>query len=211
MSAEGVLSHAEDDDTDTGVGSGKLAVWLFLASEVMFFAGLICSYIVLRYGLGSQWPDPSSKLNVPLTALNTFILICSSVTMVKALSAAHRNDKHGVIVWLGCTILFGMFFLSVQAYEYNLLWHGHPAHGEHPAQPPLTPWGSLFGGCFYSMTGFHGAHVSGGVVWLLCLFYQAVVHKKYNAQNFLPIELAGLYWHFVDLVWIILFTIVYLI
>ena len=206
MSIEGAMTDAEQElDVDTGVGSGKLAIWLFLASEVMFFSGLICSYIVLRYGLGDQWPDPASHLNVPLTAFNTFILICSSVTMVKALSAAHRNDKPGVNVWLGCTILFGMFFLSVQAYEYNMLFNGH---GEHA---PLTPWGTLFGACFCSMTGFHGAHVSGGVVWLLCIFYQAVVNKKYDSHNFLPIELAGLYWHFVDLVWIILFTIVYLI
>jgi cytochrome c oxidase subunit 3 len=203
---ESVLERAEDYDIDTGVGSGKLAVWLFLASEVMFFAGLICSYIVLRWGLGDQWPDPGKLLAINLTAFNTFILICSSVTMVKALSAAHRNNSGGVIFYLGCTILFGMFFLSVQAYEYYHLFHGHP--GE---LAPLTPWGTLFGACFYSMTGFHGAHVSGGVVWLLCIFYQAVVHRKYDSHNFIAIELAGLYWHFVDLVWIILFTIVYLI
>ena len=206
MSIEGVVAHAEGDlDTDTGVSSGKLALWLFLASEVMFFSGLICSYIVLRYGLGDQWPDPTKKLNIWLTAFNTFILICSSMTMVKSLAAAHRNDRAGINVWLGCTILFGMFFLSVQAYEYNSLFHGHDGH------PPLTPWGTLFGGCFYSMTGFHGAHVTGGVVWLLCIFYQAVVNKAYDSNNYSPIELAGLYWHFVDLVWIILFTIVYLI
>jgi cytochrome c oxidase subunit III len=211
VTTEGTLERAEDLDIDTGVGSGKLAIWLFLASEVMFFAGLICSYIVLRYGLGDQWPDPAKLLNVPLTAFNTFILICSSVTMVKALSASHRNDPNGVIVWMACTILFGMFFLSVQAYEYYHLWIGHPPHGSDPGLAPLTPKVSLFGACFYSMTGFHGAHVAVGVIWLLCVFYQAVVHRCYDSRNFIVIELAGLYWHFVDLVWIILFTIVYLI
>jgi cytochrome c oxidase subunit 3 len=205
---ESTLHHAEEHDIESGVGSGKLALWLFLASEVMFFSGLICSYIVLRWGAPS-WPDPAQLLNIPLTGLNTFILICSSVTMVKALSAAHRDDQAGITKFLGATIALGATFLAIQAYEYYHLSHGNPHHT--PPLEPLLPWKSLFGATFYSMTGFHGFHVTIGVIWLICVFLGHIMKREYGPKNFLTIELAGLYWHFVDLVWILLFTIVYLI
>ncbi len=194
----GPAAHASVPVSGTGVGDGKLGIWIFLASEVMFFAGLIGAYVVIRTGLPT-WPNPADELNVPLTAFNTFILICSSVTMVKSLAAAHRDDQAGIIKFLGATIALGLFFLGVQAFEY------HELYGK-----GLTPWRDLFGSCFYSMTGFHGAHVTIGVLWNICVFIGAL-RGKYGASYSIPIELAGLYWHFVDLVWIILFTILYLI
>jgi len=181
-----------------GIGRGKFAMWLFLASEVMFFTGLIGSYIVLRAG-SLEWTDPSTRLNIPLTAFNTFVLICSSVTMVRALYKAQSGDQAGMKQNLILTVLFGMFFLSVQMYEYNKLFH-----------EGLTPWGDLFGSTFYTLTGFHGAHVTGGVIALWYLIIRAL-RGDFSATRWEAIENVGLYWHFVDLVWILLFTIVYLI
>ncbi|MBI3890113.1 MAG: heme-copper oxidase subunit III [Candidatus Wallbacteria bacterium] len=189
----------------TGVPDGKLGIWIFLASEVMFFAGLIGSYIVLRYGT-AHWPVPSKTLNIGLTGFNTFLLICSSVTMVKALSAAHRDDQAGIKKFLAATVAMGCVFLSIQAFEYRHLFN----HTEPPYTAGFRPWTDIFGSTFYTMTGFHGAHVTGGVIWLTCILIGAL-QGRFNSRNFMPIELAGLYWHFVDLVWIILFTIVYLI
>jgi heme/copper-type cytochrome/quinol oxidase subunit 3 len=183
-----------------GVELGKFAMWLFLASEVMFFTGLIGAYIVLR-NASPDWPDPTQELNIPLTALNTFLLICSSVTMVRALYAAMNHDASGFRTNLLATIIVGSIFLGVQAYEWNALLH----HG-------LTPQGSLFGATFYTLTGFHGLHVLGGVITLVILFLRSQSGRaNYVDGHYHAVEYAGLYWHFVDLVWILLFTIVYLI
>lgn len=189
----------------TGIPSGKLGIWIFLASEVMFFAGLIGAYVVLRFGY-PKWPVPSETLSISLTGFNTFLLICSSVTMVKALSAANHDDQAGIKKYLGCTVLMGCCFLSVQAYEYWSLFNH--AHG--PYTDGFRPWTDMFGSTFYTMTGFHGAHVTGGVIWLSIVLLGAL-QGRFSSKNNSAIELAGLYWHFVDLVWIILFTIVYLI
>jgi heme/copper-type cytochrome/quinol oxidase subunit 3 len=242
-------------------------MWLFLATEIMFFTGLIGSYIVLRFG-SKTWPTPfnytvktkagatltsagepevekvhikftddkgtkqdlllsdiklqqergqnvpslkESPLNLPLTAFNTFLLICSSVTMVLALAAIQQNELDWVrsrpgFPFLGfrgymlATILIGACFLGIQVKEYRALIF----------QDEFTPGTSIFASCFYVMTGCHGAHVTGGVVYNLILFLTAI-KNRWNASHAPSIELAGLYWHFVDLVWIILFTVVYLI
>ncbi len=288
---------------------GKFAMWLFLATEVMFFTGLIGSYIVLRIGNGPtsfsniyspgtdvsrlaetkgvfleetggahervaeilhkegglteheahhavehaetpghhlvvpglpklkaeaivkqlesagakagleelhthKWPIPydheTNPLDINLTAANTFILICSSVTMVLGLGAIQRGDKKKLIIYIAMTAVIGSCFLSVQVYEYYQLMFGH----FHPigisASHHFTPDVSLFASCFFTMTGFHGAHVAGGVVMMICLLIGSLL-GKFTADNHSPVELIGLYWHFVDLVWIILFTVVYLI
>jgi heme/copper-type cytochrome/quinol oxidase subunit 3 len=291
------------------VTPGKVAMWLFLATEIMFFTGLIGSYIVLRSGspptgyselyapatdltqlmdrrgvvltsLGPNpekvaeifharnpeltetqlhhalewiphvvqanlseaqakqlaaelaaagataevkglegnthaWPRPydplTNPLSIDLTALNTFILICSSVTMVLALSAIQRGNKPKLLLFLGATILIGSVFLSIQVYEYAQLMFVH----HYP--PGISPTGhfrpnvSLFASCFFTMTGFHGAHVLGGIILLSVIWLNAAITGCYTRQRHSPVELAGLYWHFVDLVWIILFTVVYLI
>jgi cytochrome c oxidase subunit 3 len=290
------------------VTPGKVAMWLFLATEIMFFTGLIGSYVVLRSGspptayselyppatdltqlmdakgvvlreigpnrqqvaaifahasgldeheaehaiewiptvvkaglndeearkLGAEltaagakveieglegnthnWPKPydplTNPLSIDLTAVNTFILICSSVTMVLALSAIQRGDKFKLKLFLGATILIGGTFLSIQIYEYyQLLWGHHYPPGISPTGH-FQPWVSLFASCFFTMTGFHGAHVAGGIILLSVIFLRALLTGAYTRDHHSPVELAGLYWHFVDLVWIILFTVVYLI
>ena len=186
-----------DYDSGPPVHRGKFAIWLFLATEVMFFAGLIGTYIVLRLGTPT-WPDPEERLAVDITAFNTFLLICSSATMVAAVEAAMKGDRGRLLRWLGLTILIGATFVGIQVYEYfELIAHGS------------LPNVDIFWSTFYSMTGFHGLHVSAGVVWLICIWIAAAL-GKINKQNYMKVELAGLYWHFVDLVWVLLFTIVYL-
>jgi len=186
-----------DYDSGPPVDRGKFAVWLFLGTEIMFFTGLIGTYLVLRSGAPS-WPNPANRLNVNLTAFNTFVLICSSWTVVHALEKIQKGDKGGLVKWLGISILLGSFFVGVQVYEYFEL----VGHGSIPSQ-------DLFWSTFYSMTGFHGFHVIVGVIWLIALWI-AAIRGKYSADNWLQVELGGLYWHFVDLVWVLLFTLVYL-
>ena len=199
MSQAATIAHSMTMETSTGIPSAKLGMWVFLASEVMFFSGLIGAYLVLRLGAPS-WPVPGAILNVPLTAFNTFLLICSSVTMVLAYAAIHyRGDQRALRTYLAATTAIGALFLSIQVFEYRKLIH----HG-------LTISGSLFGNCFFTLTGFHGAHVFGGVVTMLVMTIQAC-RGRFSQERHLAVEAAGLYWHFVDLVWIILFTIVYLI
>jgi heme/copper-type cytochrome/quinol oxidase subunit 3 len=219
--------HGISRDTGVGIYTQKLGMWVFLASEVMFFTALIGSYIILRWGSAEVWPLPGDVLNIPLTALNTFILICSSVSMVKAYAAAVHDDQKGLRLWLLLTVIGGAFFVSVQAYEYWKLSHEgflplgfregshffeQAAQGQIRAavSGTVTPEaGNLFGTTFYIMTGFHGFHVSCGVISMAYVTLRAF-RGKYAGGNFHGVETIGLYWHFVDLVWIILFTIVYL-
>ncbi|WP_435006899.1 cytochrome c oxidase subunit 3 [Tundrisphaera lichenicola] len=220
---------------------GKVAIWLFLATEVMFFTGLIGTYIVLRAGspstaysnlfppatdltqvlkappkdlVTSNWPRPydgaTNPLSIDLTAINTFILICSSVTMVLALSAFQRNERWKGARFVTATALIGSVFLGVQVYEYYQLMFGHHYPVGISASGHFTPDASLFASCFFTMTGFHGAHVAAGVVAMSILAIRSWF-GAYNSTNYAAVEVVGLYWHFVDLVWILLFTVVYLI
>jgi len=160
-----------------------------------------------------KWPLPYDELINPLainlTAANTFILICSSVTMVLALAAFQDGKKGKGSGFLLATVLIGSTFLSVQIYEYYQLMVGHHYPPGISATAHFRPSVSLFASCFFTMTGFHGAHVTGGVI-LLSIVWLRSLTGAFSAQHYAPVELAGLYWHFVDLVWIILFTIVYL-
>jgi heme/copper-type cytochrome/quinol oxidase subunit 3 len=190
-----------------GVSNLKLGMWVFLLSEIMFFTGLIGAYIILRFATPEAWTEPGVVLNVPLTAFNTFVLICSSVTMVKAFAAVERGDQPGLRLWLLATVFLGAFFLSIQAIEYYLLAQEGfvPAVAEYAAEG-----GPLYGMTFYTLTGFHGAHVTVGVLALIFTSWRAF-RGAYSPARLGGVEIMGLYWHFVDLVWIILFTIVYLI
>ena len=185
----------------------KLGMWVFLLSEIMFFSSLIGAYIILRFAHPEQWAEPNVVLNVPLTGFNTFMLICSSVTMVKAFAAIEHGDQAGLRKWLIATIILGASFVGIQVYEYiKLAGHGFvPMTSQYGAEG-----GPLYGSTFYTMTGFHGAHVTLGVVALIFTAIKAF-RGKYSAVDYGGVEIMGLYWHFVDLVWIILFTIVYLI
>lgn len=185
----------------------KLGMWVFLLSEVMFFSSLIGAYIILRFAHPEQWAEPNVVLNVPLTGFNTFMLICSSVTMVKAFAAIEHGDQAGLRKWLIATIILGASFVGIQVFEYIKLAH----EGFVPmAASYAAEGGPLYGSTFYTMTGFHGAHVTLGVVALIFTTIKAF-RGKYSATDYGGVEIMGLYWHFVDLVWIILFTIVYLI
>ena len=188
-----------DRETGTGVYNEKVGMWVFLASEVMFFTSLIGAYIILRAAHPDAWKAPGEVLNVPVTAVNTFLLICSSVTMVKAFAAAQDDDQRALRRWLVATCVIGATFVGVQAYEYQeLIGHG------------FVPSAGLYGSTFYTMTGFHGFHVSVGVLCMIWVTVRAY-RGAYSSGDHRGVEVIGLYWHFVDLVWIILFTIVYLI
>ena len=181
---------------------GKLGMWVFLAADAMSFGALLAGYGALRFGSG-DWPLPSKVLGVGLTAFMTFLLICSSVTMVLALAAVQGGDRRGLRNFLSLTILGGLLLLGMQAYEWtHLIHHGLTLTG--------TPSGaSLFGTTFFIITGFHGDHVTGGVIYLSSYLIQTLLGRLGQA-NANAIEIAALYWHFVDLVWILVFTFVYL-
>jgi len=196
----------------------KLGMWVFLLSAVMFFTGLIGSYVILRFAHPDHFVLPGEVLNVPLTAFNTFLLICSSVTMVKAFAAIEQGDQQGLKTWLKATIVLGAIFVGVQIWEYTLLTGEgfvpmadsyHTVGRGMPEDGPVIG-GPLYGSTFYTMTGFHGAHVTIGVL-CLCFTLWRATKGEYTATSHGGVEIMGLYWHFVDLVWIILFTIVYLI
>ena len=210
MSEAVVMSGGVHAEPGMRVYNQKLGMWIFLTSEVMFFTGLIGSYLILRSNPGVEWALPGQVLNVPLTAFNTFILICSSVTMVKAFAAAEVGDQKNLRIFLLGTVLLGAFFVGVQVFEYITLGgHGFLPHCSAALAAEVSSC-HLYGSTFYTMTGFHGTHVTIGV---LCLIFVSVkaFRGKYTKEDHGGVEVVGLYWHFVDLVWIILFTIVYLI
>jgi len=178
------------------VNTPKLGMWIFLASEVMFFSALIAAFLMFRL----RGPaDANHVLNIPLTAFNTFVLLTSSMTVVLALAAAQRNDQAKLRLWLLVSLLFGGTFLSVQMIEYFKLF-----------QEGLTINSNIFGTIFFTLTGFHGTHVFIGLLWLVGIIVQAF-RGRFSATYNMSLEIFGLYWHFVDIVWIILFVIVYLI
>ena len=178
---------------------GKLGMWIFLVGDAMSFGALIVGYGLFRYA-SSNWPKPSEVLGINLTAVMTLLLICSSVTMVFSLSAIKHGDMRGLRKFLLLTILGGLLFLGLQAYEWTHLITGTlPELG-------LSFTSHLFASTFFVLTGFHGMHVTGGVIYNTCVLF-ACLRGRYGPEQ---VEIAGLYWHFVDLVWILIFTFVYL-
>jgi cytochrome c oxidase subunit 3 len=179
---------------------GKLGMWVFLAADAMSFGGLIVGYALLRHA-SANWPPPAQTLGINLTAFMTFLLIVSSVTMVLSLSAIQNGDMRRFKKFLLLTILGGLLFLGCQAYEWtHLLTERLPEIG-------ISFSSHLFATTFFVLTGFHGMHVTGGVLYNSCVL-AACLRGRYGAKH---VEIAGLYWHFVDLVWILIFTFVYLI
>jgi len=192
--------NSEHEYTYTGLDHRKLLMWAFLGSECLFFGSLIAIHMVNRgqaallHGL-----SPACILEIPLTSASTFVLLISSVMMVLAVSATDRMNLNQTRLWLFMTALLGVIFLGFQVYEFtSFIDHG------------LTISNNLFGSTFFTLTGFHGAHVTIGVIWLTSLLVISFIRPN-KVANPVNVDIAGLYWHFVDIVWIVIFTVVYLI
>ena len=207
--------------TTTGLNHRKIAVWAFIGSECMLFVSLISTYLIYKgKSLVGPFPheaytDPSGHkfnaiLNIPVTSASTFVLLMSSLAMVLALAAVQNADKpmptgawdrilRSSKTWLWATALLGTTFLGFQAFEFTSFVH-----------EGLTIRTNLFGSTFFTLTGFHGAHVTAGVLWLLALL--GIDYKRgLKPADSLNVDIAALYWHFVDVVWIAIFTLIYLI
>ncbi len=192
------MEIAHHPPTATGLDNRKLGFWVFIGSETLFFGSLISTYMVYK-GASVAGPYPHEVLNIPLTSVSTFVLLTSSLAMVLALAAVQQGNRARTLLWLMVTAVFGLIFLGFQAYEFT-----------HFVHEGLTIKSNIFGSSFFVLTGFHGAHVSVGVLWLLSLWV-LTLRGKIGKENALNVEMAGLYWHFVDIVWIVIFTLIYLI
>jgi heme/copper-type cytochrome/quinol oxidase subunit 3 len=192
---ESGLSHPV---TSTGLSNEKIAMWAFLGSECLLFGALISTYLLYR-GRSIVGPYPHEVYDIPYTSVSSFVLLMSSLTMVLALAAMQRKDQRRMRVWLLTTALLGTVFIGGQVYEFTVFYRAG-----------LSLHENLFGSSFFVLTGFHGAHVTIGILMLLSLF--ALSAKGRLAEDRVEtVELIGLYWHFVDVVWIVIFTVVYLI
>ncbi len=202
--AAGHDDHGSHDDhglvhaTSTGLSNNKLGMWLFLGSECLLFGGLISTYMLYR-GRHSANLGPDQIYDIPFTSVSSFVLLMSSLTMVLAVTSAQRRDERRMNLWLTITALLGATFVGGQVYEFTSFYH-----------EGLGFTTSLFGSSFYTLTGFHGVHVTVGIIMLMALV-------GINKRGRIPgdraevVELVGLYWHFVDIIWILIFTLVYLI
>lgn len=176
----------------------KLMMWVFLASDIMFFGTLIGTYLVYK-GRSLTGPYPVDVLDIPLTTVSTFVLLMSSFLMVLALHALRGDDIFKFRLWTFGVAFFGAIFLGFQIYEFA-----------HFVDLGLTLQGNLFGSTFYVLTGTHGVHVTIGVIWLLSILIHSFF-KPWSSKDEVYLEVAGLYWHFVDIVWIVIFTVIYLV
>ena len=189
--------HDDHHYTSTGQNSRKVLFWTFLGSECMFFGSLIATYMVYK-GKDKVGPHPHEILNIPLTSVSAFVLLMSSLTMVLALAGIQKRNMGAARLWLAATATLGMMFVGFQIYEFT-----------HFVHEGLTLSTNLFGSTFYVLTGFHGTHVTVGVIWLWTLFFLTFT-GRIGPKNDLDVEICGLYWHFVDVVWIAIFTLIYL-
>ena len=212
----GLASIAKDWSSDIttfkGVPWGKAMMWIFLLSDTFIFSIFLTSYMTVRATTAEAWPNPSEVFSltmfgttVPLLliAIMTFDLITSSGTMALAVNYGYRRDKKKAVIFMLATAFFGAVFVGMQAFEWTkLISEG--------VRPWGNPWGAAqFGSCFFMITGFHGLHVSAGVVYLIIISYR-VWRGYYDDTNFEIVEITGLYWHFVDLVWVFIFAFFYL-
>ena len=198
--------HTGGHHTSMGLDSRKIGMWIFLGSDCMFFGSLIATYLVYRgraeelflAGQG-KGPLPHEILDIPYTSISAFVLLMSSLTMVLALAAVQKGDIRGTRVWLLCTALLGTIFLGGQYFEFTSFKH-----------EGLGLTTNMFGSTFFTLTGFHGFHVTLGVIMLLSLVALSL-RGGVTQRDALNVEIIGLYWHFVDIVWVVIFTLVYLI
>jgi heme/copper-type cytochrome/quinol oxidase subunit 3 len=170
----------------------------FLASEAIFFANLIASYLYLRIrltGNGGEWPPKGAELDIPLALINTIILLSSSFPMHYAARSITKGNKRGLTIGLILTVILGSAFLSIQAWEYT--------HAD------FTPSTGVFGSTFFTLTGFHGAHVTAGVLFLLICFFRSL-RGDFSREHHFAVSAVEMYWHFVDAVWVLLFLLLYI-
>ena len=208
--------HPPLGEESLGVVHGKVGMWTFLVMDAMTFAGFLAGYARLRWGVGGgtemPWPypyDTFGQVGIQLTAVNTFILVCSSVTKVHALAEAMRGNIDRAKKWLFATVVGGLIFLGVQGFEWTHLILDKWPYLIHD-NVETVPYNLNFAATFLVLTGFHGCHVAVGVIYNLIIFL-LMRAGKITQKNASLVEIAGLYWHFVDLVWILVFTFVYLI
>ncbi len=194
----GAAEPHDEHATTTGLPNTKIAMWVFLASECLLFGALITTYVLYR-GASDTGPYPADVFDIPYTSVSSFVLLASSLTMVLSLAAAQKRDVARMRLWLLATALLGMTFVGGQVYEFTVFY-----------DEGLSITTNLFGTTFYVLTGFHGVHVTVGILMLLSLVGFSVADRLPDDAAF-PVEMVGLYWHFVDIVWIIIFTVVYLI
>ena len=190
--------HEPVENTSTGLNTRKLLMWTFLGSDVMFFGAFIATYLVYR-GKSLVGPYPDEILNIPVTSVSTFVLLMSSLAMVLGLHYVKEGQKNKATLWILMVVLLGTIFMGFQFVEFREFAH-----------EGLTPRTNIFGTTFFILTGIHGAHVTIGVIWMAFLAYGS--HKgSLRPDSALDLEIAGLYWHYVDIVWIVIFTVIYLI
>jgi heme/copper-type cytochrome/quinol oxidase subunit 3 len=201
------MSDSAAAPTSTGIDHKKLIMWLFLASDCMFFGTLISTHLLYRKLYPTGFTDAEGHVrfvqnlfDIELTSFSTFILLMSSFLMALAVSAMHKGQIASFRRNVLGVILFGLIFLGCQVYEFTHFYH-----------KGLTIQNSVFGSTFYVLTGTHGTHVAIGVLWLILLYFYSFTGKLRGHIGALDVEIAGLYWHFVDIVWIIIFTVVYLV
>ena len=193
-------AHAEPQHhTTTGIDNRKMLMWIFLASECLFFGSLISTYLIFR-GDSIVGPLPADVLDIPLTSTSTFVLLMSSLTMVIAVFGAQHNRLGLMKGMLLATIVLGLAFLGFQVYEFR-----------HFSHLGLNLGTNQFGATFFVLTGLHGTHVGVGVLYLGSLLVAAGRRNGLGKEVALHVDIAGLYWHFVDIVWIVIFTLIYLI
>ena len=190
--------------------ASTLGMWVFLVTEIMFFGGMFMAYIVYRVLYPEAWVLGSNHLNVSLGALNTGVLICSSLTMALAVRSAQIGSRSGQIVNLALTIVLGSVFLVVKYFEYAEKFEHHLVPGRHfDATLPQSAQQQLFFSIYFMMTGIHAAHMVVGIVLMGVILWMAI-RNRFSADYYTPVEISGLYWHFVDIVWIFLFPLLYL-
>jgi heme/copper-type cytochrome/quinol oxidase subunit 3 len=201
----GEHGHTGGHHTSMGIDSRKVGMWVFLASDCMFFGSLIATYLIYRGRAGEMYtsgqgkgPLPHEILDIPYTSVSAFVLQMSSLTMVLALAAVQKGDPRGTRIWLLSTALLGTIFLGGQYFEFT--------HFKHEGLGLTT---NMFGSTFFTLTGFHGFHVTLGVIMLLSLVILSM-RGGVTQRDAINVEIIGLYWHFVDIVWIVIFTLVYL-
>lgn len=191
--------------------ASMLGMWVFLITEIMFFGGMFFGYMVYRFYYYAAWLEGSQHMDFWWGTINTVVLLCSSLTMVLAVRSTQLNRRKSTVVFLLVTIMFGVAFLGIKAIEYHSHWTEHQFPGLNWSWPgPYSSQVALFFSFYWAMTGFHALHMVIGIGLVLFIAYRAW-KGKYGAHYFNPVENVGLYWHFVDIVWIYLYPLLYLI